>query len=161
MNRRIFLSLGVTISSASAFFGFFGTDKDDKWRVLQSVQNHLFPHKKGFPDAQSINSIRYLKMVSRDDSFDQKDMKFIFEGVEELEKIGWQINLSKSQKEKILVSFSQTTFGENWISLVLNYTFEALLSDPLYGGNKNQLGWKSLKHHAGQPRPKVRFGQIL
>ncbi len=160
MNRRVFLSLGASVSMASAFFGFFGDKKEDKWRVLQSVQNHLFPRKNGFPDAQSVDSVRYLKMVSRDESFDQEDLKFIFEGLDTLQKRGWRVMLDDVKKEKILLEFSQTTFGENWISMVLNYTFEALLSDPIYGGNTHQKGWKSLSHHAGKPRPKFPFGRI-
>ena len=31
--------------------------------------------------------------------------------------------------------------------------FEALLLDPLYGGNKEEKGWKWLNHTPGFPRP--------
>ena len=160
MNRRIFLVLGSSVTVASAFFGFFGDKKEDKWRVLQSVQNHLFPKQGNFPDAESISSVRYLKMVSRDDSFDQKDLEFIFEGLNVLQDRGWKTMLAHDKKEKILETFAQTNFGENWISTLLNYTLEAVLSDPIYGGNSHQKGWRSLEHHPGIPRPKVPFGRL-
>ncbi len=160
MNRRIFLILGSGVSFASAFFGFFGKRKEDRWRLLQSVQNHLFPANDRFPDAESIASVRYLKMVSRDDSFEKEDLRFIFEGIDELERRGWRVMLDKAEKERILQRFAKTTFGENWISTVLNYTFEALLGDPIYGGNVHQKGWKSLGHHPGKPRPTLPFGRL-
>ncbi|RUM66559.1 MAG: hypothetical protein DSZ05_04080 [Sulfurospirillum sp.] len=160
MNRRLFLGLGVVVSSASAFFGFFGSKPEDRWRLLQSMQNHLFPKSDRFPDAETVASTRFLKMVSRDDSFEKDDLHFIFEGVEALRKRGWKTTLSDREKEQFMKAFSQTAFGENWISLVLNYTFEALLGDPIYGGNVHEKGWKSLHHHPGKPRPKVPFGRL-
>ncbi len=160
MNRRIFLALGSGVSAGWAFLGFFGDKKEDRWRVLQSVQNHLFPKNGDFPDAETIQSVRYLKMVSRDDSFDRDDLRFIWEGVDELQKKGWKNMLSQKEKERIMQAFSQSTFGQNWIALVLNYTLEALLSDPIYGGNFHEKGWKSLAHHPGLPRPKVPFGRL-
>jgi len=36
---------------------------------------------------------------------------------------------------------------------VLGYIFEALLVDPVYGGNPNGIGWKWLEHQPGLPRP--------
>ena len=43
--------------------------------------------------------------------------------------------------------------GENWLSTLLLYIFEALLTDPVYGGNPNGIGWKWLGHNPGLPRP--------
>ncbi len=160
MKRRVFLILGTSVSVSSAFFGFFGTKKEDKWLTLQDVQNHIFPQHGSFPSAGQIESVRYLKMVSKDDSFDQTDLDFIFDGVREVQRRGWLSKISDDEKERLLLAFSKTTFGENWLSIVLNYTFEALLSDPLYGGNVHQQGWKSLNHNPGQPRPKSRFGVV-
>jgi len=160
MNRRVFLSLGAVLSTASAFFGFFGHRGADRWQLLQSMQNHLFPGHDNFPSSEDVRSVRYLKMVSRDRSFDQKDLQFIFEGVDELVRRGWRDRLSRRRKEEIMQQFAATTFGSNWIATVLNYTFEALLGDPIYGGNMHQRGWKALRHHPGIPRPKVPFGRL-
>ncbi len=160
MNRRIFLGLGASVSAGWAFFGLFGNKKEDRWRVLQSVQNCLFPKNGTFPDAEMVASARYLKMVSQDPSFDPEDLKFIFEGVNALQKKGWKNMLSDREKDAILEAFAATRFGENWMSMVLNYTFEALLSDPIYGGNVHEKGWRSLSHHPGLPRPKVPFARL-
>jgi gluconate 2-dehydrogenase gamma chain len=39
------------------------------------------------------------------------------------------------------------------LSLLLYYIFEALLSDPVYGGNPGGIGWQWLEHQPGFPRP--------
>jgi gluconate 2-dehydrogenase gamma chain len=37
--------------------------------------------------------------------------------------------------------------------MLLDYIMEALLTDPVYGGNPNSIGWQWLKHQPGFPRP--------
>ncbi len=157
MNRREFL----TISSAAIGSSLYSDKKEDRWRIIQSVQEHLFPKNPPFPSAREIKSARYLKIVSFDSSFDKDDLRFIFDGVDEVVRRGWRSDLKKDKKESILQEFSQTSFGQNWISTLLNYTFEALLSDPIYGGNVGQKGYKSLNHKPGVPTPVVRFGKLL
>ena len=36
---------------------------------------------------------------------------------------------------------------------VLSYILEALATDPIYGGNTNEIGWDWLEHQPGMPRP--------
>ncbi len=155
MNRRVFLFFASSVASC-----LYGKESEKRWRTLQSIQNHLFPKNGNFPLAEDFSSLRYLKIVSHHPSFDKDDLRFIFEGVDEIVRVGWKNTLAKDEKEKIMINFSKTTFGRNWISMVLNYTLEALLSDPLYGGNVSQKGWRSLDHKAGIPRPTVRFGKL-
>ena len=35
------------------------------------------------------------------------------------------------------------------------YLLEALLADPVYGGNTDEVGWKWLGYTAGFPRPPI------
>ena len=158
MKRRVFISLSLFATSLFGFFPFF--KKEDRWEVLESVQNHLFPKTKNFPSAREFEAIRYLKIVSSDASFDSEDLDFLFRGVDEVQKRGYKSSLTTSEKEKLLREFTETTFGENWVSTLLNYTLEALFSDPIYGGNAKEIGWKSFNHHQGIPRPIKRFGVL-
>jgi hypothetical protein len=158
MTRRLFIFLQLFATFSFGFFSFL--KKEDKWDVLESVQNQLFPKSKRYPSASEFEAIRYLKVVSKDNSFDKDDLEFLFRGVEEIQSRGYKTELLSIEKEKILKLFSKERFGENWISTVLNYTLEALFSDPLYGGNVKEIGWKSFDHNAGVPRPKRRFGVI-
>ena len=47
----------------------------------------------------------------------------------------------------------QSRAGRNWLSLLLTYVLEALLADPVYGGNPDGIGWQWLEHQPGYPRP--------
>jgi len=37
--------------------------------------------------------------------------------------------------------------------MLLTYILEALLTDPVYGGNPNGIGWTWLQHQPGFPTP--------
>ncbi len=152
MKRRVFLSLPIVATTLAC------AKKDDAWLLIESVQEHLFPKTQNYPSAKEFKATRYLKIVAYYDSFDKDDLDFILRGVEELQKSAYKTILTKDEKEKILQAFGQSRFGKNWLSLMINYTLEALFSDPIYGGNKNEIGWKSFHHNAGIPRPKFRFG---
>lgn len=146
MKRRVFLSL-----SLFSTLSLMADKKEDKWQLLESVQNDLFPNSSKF------GAIRYLKIVSAHSSFDSGDLRFIFDGLEKLQKLGFKSTLSSLKKQSILNNFEKSSFGHNWISTILKYILEALFGDPIYGGNKNQFGWKSYNHNEGFPRPKKRF----
>ncbi len=90
---------------------------------------------------------------------DGEDKDFIFRG------IGWLNELTRDQHKKPFVQLStiqqdeiihqivKSRAGRNWVSMLLTYTLEALLADPVYGGNKNGAGWKWLQHQPGYPTP--------
>lgn len=153
MKRRVFLTLPIAISTLAC------AKKTDPWEIISAVQEHLFPPSKKYPSARAFKATRYLKIVAYHDSFDKDDLDFIIRGAQALEKRGYNPIMTKGEKEQLLRAFAQSQFGENWLSLMINYTLEAMLSDPIYGGNKNEIGWRSYHHHAGNPRPKKRFGE--
>jgi gluconate 2-dehydrogenase gamma chain len=152
MQRRQFLVLPLVVPVVAY------ADRKDLWELIESVQEHLFPKSKKYPSAKAFEAMRYLKMVSYHDSFDKEDLDFILRGARELEKRGYKSIMIKREKEQMLREFSKSQFGENWISLLLNYTLEAMFGDPIYGGNKDEIGWRAYHHHAGVPRPTKRFG---
>jgi len=90
---------------------------------------------------------------------DPDNRKFIVNGVGWLNDIASKrheavfIDLNGDQREDVLRQIEKTGAGERWISLILLYVFEALLSDPVYGGNTDQIGWRWLEHQPGFPRP--------
>ena len=62
-------------------------------------------------------------------------------------------SLPDLQKESVLRKLEQDPQGNTWITELLHYIFEALLTDPVYGGNPNGIGWKWLGHYPGFRRP--------
>ncbi len=146
MKRRVFLSL-----SLFSTLSLIAYKKEHKWQLLESVQNDLFP------DSSKFEAIRYLKTVSNHNSFNSGDLRFIFDGLRRIQKLGYKNTLSSLKRQNILNKFEKSPFGHNWISTILKYILEALFGDPIYGGNKNEFGWKNYNHNAGFPRPKKRF----
>jgi gluconate 2-dehydrogenase gamma chain len=133
----------------------------DPWPVIDAVQQHLFPAETDAPGAREINALGYLQFVITDDTLDTDSREFIKKGVAWLQDMTYQmhktsfVNLDEKDREKVLRKIAGSEAGENWLSTLLLYIVEALLTDPVYGGNTQQLGWKWLQHVPGFPRPPV------
>ena len=61
--------------------------------------------------------------------------------------------LGFDDKEGLLRRITASAAGENWVSTLLSYLLEALLSAPAYGGNTDRLGWRWLQYTPGFPLP--------
>ena len=59
----------------------------------------------------------------------------------------------RGDMEIALRELEKTGAGRSWITELLHYLFEALLTDPVYGGNPGGIGWKWLDHTPGFRRP--------
>jgi gluconate 2-dehydrogenase gamma chain len=131
----------------------------EPWRTLAAVQEHLFPSDAEAPGARQINATQYLKNVIDHHGIEQSEKDFIQNGVKWLNGIAREtyaasfIELNAAEKEKTLRKVAQSRAGENWLSTLLTYLIEALLTSPVYGGNPNGVGWKWLEHQPGFPQP--------
>jgi len=78
---------------------------------------------------------------------------------EELEsrEEGKFIDLSEKEKERALRSYEETHYGSNWLSRIMTLTMEGMFSDPIYGSNVKEAGWKALGSYGGLPRPTTRY----
>lgn len=158
-SRRTFLKessliTAVLVMSGSKLFGAV-----TPLETIALVQEDLFPDSAGVPTTKEINSVSYLSLILHHSRVSDSDKKFIRNGVQWLNEDAVNIynktytKLSYKQRQDVLKSISKHRWGENWIHTMLTYIFEAMLSDPIYGSNKNQAGWKWLNHIAGEPRP--------
>ncbi|MBT3880321.1 MAG: gluconate 2-dehydrogenase subunit 3 family protein [Candidatus Scalindua sp.] len=131
----------------------------DPWLTIDVVQDHLFPPETDSPGAKEINALTYLRNVFSNAAIDQDEKKFILNGVKWLNDLSLEkhegvfTQLTYSQRTDILHQITKSKAGRRWISKLLSYIFEALLGDPVYGGNPDGIGWKWLNHHPGFPRP--------
>lgn len=130
--------------------------------ILEAVQQHLFPEDGDGPSAKSINAYLYLEFAMTDQkNIDDGDPEFITKGIGWLEDLSSQslgeefLKLPSNKQVSLLEKIATSSAGENWLSLLMYYLTEALLLDPIYGGNKEQAGWTWLEHQAGFPRPVV------
>ena len=138
-------------------FVLFSTQQHD---TVSAVQEHLFPTGPDSPGAADVNATAYLEGAITAPGIDPDTRNTIVNGVDRLqdasrERFDVPFNrLSFEQREQLLRYLAdKTRWGRAWLSLLLYYVFEALLSDPAYGGNPGEIGWQWLQHQPGFPRP--------
>ncbi len=165
ITRRVFIASTLLAGTALALLpqGKKTHIKLELFKTLEAVQEVLFPKGLKAPSASEFGATAYLANVSFHSSFLESDLKFLKRGAGELmDTYNDFLTLShKEQEEKLREFVNSSNLGQNWVAFVLYFTIEGLLADPIYGGNKNESGWKWLGHHAGQPRPQKPFGELV
>ena len=165
MTRRVFILALIGAGTALALLPQNSKTHINiaPFKVIQAVQETFFPKGLKAPSALEFGATNYLLNVSSHSSFLKSDLKFLFHGADLL--INAQndfLTMNPKERDEALRDFvNSSDKAENWASLLLFYTLEALLSDPIYGGNRNELGWKWLGHNTGQPQPKVKFAEVV
>lgn len=136
-----------------------GWQGDKAWQVIARVQDVLFPAGNNVPGASDFGADIYLHRAIENPDADGEDKDFIMRGIGWLEDLTQQryektfLQLTPVQRQEIIAQIVKSTAGRNWVSTLLSYILEALLADPVYGGNKNGTGWKWLAHQPGYPAP--------
>ncbi len=130
-----------------------------EWDILKASQIHMFPKTEEAPGSEDINATVYLQVVLSDKNGDPEEQDIIKSGITWVEEEAQEteqksfLSLKEDGRERVLRSMETHGWGERWLSLILLYIFEALLSDPLYGGNPDGIGWAWLDHYPGVPGP--------
>ena len=174
LGRRTFLlGGGAALATAAALAGLpYALRKDltretsfvlfskQQRHALGAVQQHLFPGEADSPGAADINATAYLETAIAVPGIDPDTRNTIVNGIGRLQDASRErfdvlfASLDYEQREQLLRYLAdETRWGRAWLSLLLYYLFEALLSDPVYGGNPGEIGWRWLQHQPGFPRP--------
>lgn len=174
LGRRTFLlGGGAALATAAALAGLpYALRKDltretsfvlfskQQRHALRAVQEHLFPSEADSPGAADINATAYLETAITAPGIDPDTRNTIVNGIGRLQDASRERfdvlfnSLDYEQREQLLRYLAdETRWGRAWLSLLLYYVFEALLSDPVYGGNPGEIGWRWLQHQPGFPRP--------
>ena len=128
--------------------------------LIEAVQEVMFPKGTKLPNAKNMHLTQFLYETIIHHSYDKDIRKFVLEGAEEFlihEKNF--IAYSKSKKERAMRKYEKKRYGKNWLSRIMTLSMEGLFSDPIYGGNVNEEGWKAIHAFGGYPRPKTRYLQ--
>ena len=173
-SRRTFLLRGgAAVATVAALAGLpyalrrdltretsFELFSEQQLEAVSAAQQHLFPKGLDSPGAADINAAAYLEAAITAPGIDPDTRNMIVNGVGRLqdasrERFDAPFNrLEFGQREPLLRYLAdETRWGRAWLSLLLYYVFEALLSDPVYGGNPDGIGWQWLEHQPGFPRP--------
>lgn len=130
-----------------------------QWSTIEAVQDHLLPSEPDAPGARDLNAIAYLDRTLADPGFDPDVRGFVLKGIGWVDEIAQEQEglafhqIEHARREDLLRQIASRGAGERWLSTLITYCIEAMLADPLYGGNQNCIGWKWLGHDPGQPRP--------
>lgn len=166
--RRFLLASAGGLAALFAPLGASANAMGNPWQLLAAVQEHLFPAEIDVPGAREIRALAYLQAVLGDPRGDRDEQRFILKGADwlaDLSRLRHQaafVELDPIRREQLLREVASTPKGENWVSTLLLYLCEALLSDPVYGGNPDGIGWAWLAHQPGFPRPtpEKRYGVL-
>jgi len=173
-DRRAFLSQITAISTTAALLPAIALAENrhstaeitdtpfltqQPWKTFAAVQEHLFPVTKDSPGAGDINATLYLKSMLYTPDMEKENREFIINGIGWLNAMSNEmkgkpfIQLPEQDREIVLRRIEKSRAGQSWLATLLLYTIEALLADPVYGGNPHGIGWKWLQHQPGFPRP--------
>ncbi len=127
--------------------------------ILQSTLSFLWSDNRDVPQIDEQNVLSYFLWMLQDPDVDQEENQYIINGliwtdetsVEYYERHFNQLN--DRERKELLEEIVNSDWGESWMSKVLSWLFEAILSDPIYGSNRNGISWEWLAHNPGQPRP--------
>lgn len=161
VSRRRFL-IEAAGGSIALLFGLqhtVGADDYDPWPTLATVLEHLLPSEAESPGAKEIHALDYFRFVVADTRVDPEQRDFILQGNRWLDDLAREkegqpfVELDFDGRERLLRQVTRSSAGENWVSTLLNYLFEALLTAPAYGGNTDGIGWRWLQYVPGFPLP--------
>jgi gluconate 2-dehydrogenase gamma chain len=155
-SRRNFLKAGFLSSAVFLMDGcnLFGVTTPIE--TITVLQTDLFPHAQKL----QIKTARYMHIVLNHSRISEEDKQFIKNGVKWLNEEAIQmhkksyVKLASNERQDVLNAVAKTEWGENFLYNIMSYLFEAMLGDPIYGGNNKEAGWKWLAFTGGEPRPK-------
>ncbi|RLA73192.1 MAG: hypothetical protein DRG24_00860 [Epsilonproteobacteria bacterium] len=158
VQSALLLSLPVIAASAKEYASQSVKIYTEPYQTIAYLYSDLFPSNPSF-SLKEINAIGYLYGVMHDERIDLETKEFIINGAawlneEAVEKYKKSyIKLLGNERQKILKDISMTRWGDSWLYTMMSYLFEAILSDPIYGGNTDAAGWQWFDHEPGFPRP--------
>lgn len=162
MKRRDFIST-TALASLSVSLNtkeLLAKEEISTWLILDEVFQVLFPKTDTMPSAKEFNAIGFLKEVTSHYSFDKDDKELLFQGAKDFNKSFPEfLTSNQEQKEKFVQRANESSYGQEWLNKVIYYGIEAMLSDPIYGGNTKEIAWKSLNHKTGKPQPKMKYAK--
>jgi len=158
-SRRFFLKAGFLSSAVFVMQGCELFSITTPLETITLLQKDLFPKA----DELNITTSTYMTTVFNHTRIDEEDKEFIKNGVKWLNEESVKMyknsytKILPSQREAVLQVITKEKWGESFIYQIMTFIFEAMLGDPIYGGNNNEKGWKWLEFEGGLPRPKERY----
>lgn len=130
--------------------------------LLEAVADRLLPQGGRGPGAKDIHAATYIHRTLDQPWNDPQEAVWVRAQLARLDQqavteLGKPFaSLNATQRDEALRQWQQQE-GDELLTVLLTYIMEALLGDPVYGGNPNGSAWKWLQHDPGFPLPTVAF----
>jgi gluconate 2-dehydrogenase gamma chain len=130
-----------------------------EWEALEAALAHMLPSDDLGPGAHEVNAIGYLDAVMADPRTAAVIPPRVRKGAAELDRMARKRGavgfaaLGFDDREWALRTYVATPAGLHWTQTVMGYLMEAFLCDPVHGGNPDGIGWATVGHRPGWPRP--------
>ena len=164
MKRRNFIKF-TTISAIlfSTNISIAKNIPNETLLVLDEVLNIIFPKTSTMPSAKEFKALEYLIKNISHKTFEDEDKTLILDGTKDfINSFPEFLTLNENEKKELIFeSIKNSAYAKSWVSKITYYGIEAMFSDPIYGGNFNQISWKSVNHAVGIPRPLKTYGQKI
>jgi len=141
------------------FFKNISPLSQKEFKILRKLLEVLFPKDNNGPSALEVNADKYIVWVLNDKLLDKKENDYIIKHLSSLDNASIEkynipfLDLSSNDINDFIKEYSNIKWSKAWFSRLLTLIFEALLLDPIYGGNPNNIAWNWLEHNPGEPRP--------
>lgn len=131
--------------------------------VLDEVLNIIFSKTSTMPSAKEFKALEYLIKNISHKTFGNEDKTLILDGTKDfLGSFPQFLTLKENEKKELIFEIIKNSdYAKSWVSKITYYGIEAMFSDPIYGGNFNQIAWKSINHAVGIPQPLKTYGQKI
>jgi gluconate 2-dehydrogenase gamma chain len=132
---------------------------EEPLQTLDVVFEHMFPAQSAIAGARDLGVMPFIQTSFAAPDSEPDEIEFIKNGVGWLNGVANNeykksfIELNETEREITLRKIESSETGNRWLSKLLSYLIEALLSDPIYGSNKHGAVWSWLQHPPGYPVP--------
>ncbi|MDJ0973030.1 MAG: gluconate 2-dehydrogenase subunit 3 family protein [Planctomycetota bacterium] len=131
------------------------------WRTFEAAADQLLPRDAWGPGARDVNAVGYTDAALADPTVRPAVRTQLLEGLATLDRMARRqgrrpfASLPGARRDRVLTTFEQTPAGLAWMRQAISFVLEALLGDPLHGGNPNALGWTWGQVAELKPRPET------
>jgi gluconate 2-dehydrogenase gamma chain len=126
--------------------------------ILKKILLILFPVDNYGPSANDFSAFEFIVQILNDAFYDPEQKNFLLKGFDSLEndclsKINKNfLECTDIERDNLIKVLSKENNSiKNWLSFLISLIIEALLSDPIYGGNTNAMAYLWLEHKPGLP----------
>ncbi len=138
---------------------------DAEGKTMEAVQETLWPAAPGIPGAKDVHATRLLDAALGSPDVPPIEREWVRGWIPTLHELARARGastfdaLDPAGREAVLVAFRERDEGSGWIRLVLGYTLEAVLGDPVHGGNPGEIGWRAMGYEPCDVRPTSLLGR--